>query len=876
MILGNRHHAKSAVSVSILLAMRFIELRGVRVHNLKNVDLRLPLGQLIAITGVSGAGKSSLAFDTLVAEGRRRYIETFAPAARQFLERIERPDADALDQLPPAMAFRAESTTGLQTTLGSVTETDDLLRTLFARLGRAVCPKCTSPLSARSAEQVATDVATLPEGTRFVIAFPNRNDAGRNELKTGSLHYGDWRSRGFVRGLSAIESGPTWQATSIELTSESASDPALWVIVDRLVTGKVDPARLLESLELALQHGQDQCAVLWESTVDRLETGLPGEWDGRRWQRTRFSRRLACVNCDIEFPPLEPDLFNFESSLGACSQCHGTGVIETKGSRRRDVESAACSTCGGSRLSEFGRNVTLGDATTGRKIVELRALSLNELSDFVRRRSREALEPGELSEHSRARLRPDGGSQSVSGNLFAELSARLRQLEELGLQHLSLGRSLRTLSRGERQRARLAGLLATRLDNAMYVLDEPSGGLHESELPLVLTALRRLQQAGNTVIVVEHHPALIAAADYVVDLGPRAGRYGGEVVFAGSPTELIQFDASQTGRWLKSHGVRAVESPPAGSPGTSVPALRFTGVTLHNLKNLSIEFPLGGLCALTGVSGVGKSSLVEHTIFPALCQRFGKSCDVEPVGEFDELTGAEQLDDVVFVNSSPLRKSARANAATLLHLFSELRRLFAESTEAKVRNLSARHFSFNAPDSGRCPRCRGLGAVEIDMQFLANLTAICPECHGSRYQSDVLDAKLRGLSIAEVLNLSADEAFAFFRGQPLIQRRLKVLKDVGLGYLPLGQSAATLSRGECQRLKLAGHLASRSKSRTLFLLDEPTVGLHPTDVVVLLGCLRRLIDVGHSVIAIEHRRDFLDHVDWQIELTTNFDSRSLP
>ena len=846
--------------------MSHIELRGVRVHNLKGIDLRLPIGKLIAITGVSGAGKSSLAFDTLVAEGQRRYIETFAPSARQVLERIERPDADALENLPPAIAFRAEAAFDQRATLGTMTETDDLLRMLFARLGRAFCPQCETPLEARTADEVFRELQSLPGGVKFVISFPSEKS---------DEAISNWRQLGFVRTIEL----PGLEISNVK-SQISILNSAMIVVVDRLVAGRTDLARVLESVEQAYSHGGGRCVVLDES--DRRDTTAL-EWEGRCWRLSQHSRRLICGACGCEQPPLEPDLFNFESSLGACATCSGLGRIAVLGStatKSKHSTMVDCADCGGSRMGTAGRSVRVLDRRT---IAELRELRLTDLATVI----------DELVSATEPNRR------TLVANVFGELSARLRTLLDLGLGHLSLSRSPDSLSRGECQRARLAGVLATRLDNALYVLDEPSGGLHPFDADRVLSAIRRLQAAGNTVIVVEHSQTFIEAADEVVELGPGAGREGGRVVSQrAAPTSPLPL--GEGGRRLgeglhRQNSLAPIEamsersqrerstspldvtlrSGPHPSPfpggegaeqGGSRGDISLNGVMLHNLDRIDVTFPLNRLCVVTGVSGSGKSSLIEHTLYPALCQRFGVACDIDPVGEFIALSGAEQIDEVVFLDSSPIRRSARASAATMLRLFGEIRGLFSQTIEAKVKNFTARHFSFNANDGGRCPRCRGLGAVEIDMQFLANLTVECPECHGSRFQREVLDAKLRGLSIAEVLSLSADEAFSFFRGQPQLQRRLKSLKDVGLGYLPLGQSASTLSRGECQRLKLATILANRSRKGTLFLMDEPCIGLHARDIEVLLKCFQRLIEVGHSLIAIEHRPEFIRAADWVIEL----------
>lgn len=846
--------------------MSHIELHGVRVHNLQNLDLRLPLGKLIAVTGVSGAGKSSLAFDTLVAEGRRRYIETFSPSARHHLERIERPDFDAIDNLPPAVAFRAETPFDERATLGTLTEADNLLQILFARVGQVFCPQCNARLFAQTPDEVCQELLSLSTGTKFVIAFPVEA-VTPSELES-------WRQQGFVRVLQIqrnkdVQVGLT--ATSINLSDKNLEGKPVdvnsvvdskaenWIVVDRLIAGNkvageavaenTESSRVLDGIEQAFHLSGGKCLVLADAPLPNRSHHFC-DWEGKPWQVSLFSASFVCFDCREEFPSLETESFSFESPIGACAECSGFGVTKL------EERSQICGACGGSRMKPFARSVRLGSVDQAsanlQSIVQLRESSIQELAAFIER----------IQDTLSAEQR------TLITSVAKELSARLRTLIDLGLSYLALGRSVRTLSRGERQRARLAGLLAVRLDNAMYVLDEPMAGLHPSEQPRVLEALRRLQRAGNTVIVVEHQRVLIEAADEVVDLGPGAGRSGGCLVFQGPPSELPKCSDSATGSFLaEATSVTLAQSQAKKEASRSTGVLRLEGVTIHNLQNFSVEIPLGVLCVVTGVSGSGKSSLIKHTLWPALCQRLGMPCDVTLVGQFKSLSGVEHISDVLFVDSSNLGRSTRANAATSLLIFGEIRRLFAQTTEAKVRNFSARHFSFNALDGGRCLRCKGLGAVEIEMDFLADLSVVCPECHGSRFQKELLEAKLRGLSIAEVLLLTADEAFVFFRGHPKLQRRLKCLKDVGLGYLPLGQSITTLSRGESQRLKLATFLTSSSRSRTLFLMDEPTAGLHPADVKVLTTCLRRMTDVGHSLVVIEHRPEFIREADCHIELT---------
>lgn len=882
-------------------ARDLMRLRSVRVHNLKAIDLDLPRNQLIVITGVSGSGKSSLAFDTIYAEGQRRYIETFSPYVRQFLGRLDKPDADAIEGLPAAVAIGQRiKRRGARATVGSVSEVHDALALLYSRAGEVICPDCRLSVTPATVAQVESAIATLPDGARYLIGYPLEIQATTDRAALAA----SLKALGMMR-------------VQIDGATVALDDPAIaWpdsgevtVVIDRLRRGTEAPDRLRDSIESAFQYGMGRCRIVAET------------------ETLTFLRGWVCARCGRNFAAPEPRLFRPESPVGACQSCQGYGrVIDIDLTRvvpdaAKTLEQGAIAAWTTPGQREWQEHLVRWAPTRGipidlpfKRLDEHQTAAiltgdrdfggLRGFFDWLERKAYKLHARVLLSrwrgykpcpECKGARLRPEALAVRVNGVNIAELSAqtiaqsrafveelrqsvaasagqrslraafaRLAYLERIGLGYLTLDRPARTLSTGESRRLSLTAALGSGLVNTLYVLDEPSIGLHPRDIMRLTQAIRSLQAAPNSVVVVDHDESMMRSADMLVDIGPGAGESGGRVVFAGTPDAIVDAPDSITGDFLA--GRRRVTIP--YSRRKRGETLLLKGARGHNLSDLSVEFPLGVICAVTGVSGSGKSSLVEETLYPALMRRIHN--EHLPALPYEALRGANALTDVQLVDQSPIGRTPRSNPVTYLKAYDEIRKSFASTHEAKLRNYTAGRFSFNV-EGGRCETCQGNGVLVIDMQFLSDVTMRCTECRGRRFRADTLDVTYRGKNIAEVLDLTAREAFGFFRNRPKIQLRLRPLLEVGLDYLRLGQPANTLSGGESQRLKLASHLASAAadvtaKSRCAFILDEPTTGLHPADIVRLVDCLNALVDRGHSVIVVEHSPEIMVAADWIIDL----------
>ncbi|HUY36329.1 MAG TPA: excinuclease ABC subunit UvrA [Pirellulales bacterium] len=816
---------------------RLITLRGVEVHNLKSIDLDLPHRRLIVFCGVSGSGKSSLAFDTLYAEGQRRYIESFSAYTRRFLELLEKPSADRIDGIPPAVAVASQNTSRSgRSTVGTATETNDYLRLLFAKIGRVFCLRCGREVRRDSPQGVADELARLSSGARYLVTFPREAPAPDQWQR----FVAGLREDGFVRVLrdGRLEHLDENRQPAFTGQPPVPSHGGLYVVVDRLSAGAGNERRVFDSVETAFAKGDGRCSVFVEAAPTTVTS--PASAGGETsWRRIAWSTRLACDDCQLEYPAPEPRLYSFNSPLGACPRCEGVGtVIELDMELGRGRSHRTCPACGGARL----RAEALATQVGGKNLAEIVAMKIRDAAEFFGR--------VELSEWDRR----------VGRVMLEQVRSRLGYLQTVGLEYLTLDRTLRTLSGGESQRVALTSALGSSLVNMLYVLDEPSIGLHPHDTDRLIRAIIGLRDRGNTVIVVEHEEAMILAADLVVEIGPGAGERGGKVVFQGTPVEMAACPTSLTGDYLS--GRREIRAPvKRREPDHGW--IRLTGARGNNLRNVTVEFPLGLLCLVAGVSGSGKSTLVEDTLYPALCRRLRKEAP-KPL-DYDDVFGDGQINDVVMVDQSPIGRSPRSNPVTYLKAFDEIRAVFADTVEARTHNYTAGHFSFNVA-GGRCEACQGDGSIEIDMQFLADVYMKCSRCQGRRYRREILDVTYRGRNIADVLEMTVREAFTFFRGQTKVQAKLKKLIDVGLDYLRLGQPANTLSGGESQRLKLAGYLSSARRGRCLFLLDEPTTGLHFSDIVQLLDCFVALLAVGHSLIVVEHNLQLLKAADYLIDL----------
>jgi excinuclease ABC subunit A len=904
----------------------WIRVRGAREHNLRDVSVDIPRERLCVITGLSGSGKSSLAFDTIFAEGQRRYVESLSSYARQFLGLMEKPDVDAIDGLSPAIAIDQKSAShNPRSTVATVTEIYDYLRLLYARVGHPHCPSCGAEVSRQTPQQIVDWVLARYEERRLLVLAPLvRERKGSYEELFERLAREGW-ARVLVDGvLWSLE-----DRAGIALARYEAHSIA--VVVDRLVARRGDRQRLTESVETALGLAGGMVEV------------VPVEEGGELGAPERFSEALACARCGISLGELEPRSFSFNSPFGACPSCGGLGVryvvdedlvlpdpslsvlqgavaplvtlradvvrrqleralraagfslaipvgklpeaarrlilegspepleehwVDRMGRERRAtvtfqgvasflerrraeadsefvrqvaesfMREVTCDACGGTRLRAEARSVTVDGVSLD---VLVRA-SIREAAEIVDRL--------DLAEREVAIATP----------ILREISARLQFLIDVGLDYLTLGRAARTLSGGEAQRIRLASQIGSGLAGVLYVLDEPSIGLHQRDNRRLIETLWRLRDLGNTVLVVEHDEDTIRAADWVVDVGPGAGEHGGEVLYAGPVEGLGGVEGSLTGAYLT--GRRRIEVPEQRrSPERGW--LRVLGASEHNLADLDVAFPIGLLTCVTGVSGSGKSTLVNEILYKALRHRLHRAHDVP--GRHKGIEGVELVDKVIAIDQAPIGRTPRSNPATYTGLFDHVRRLFAETPEARARGYRPGRFSFNVK-GGRCEACQGEGTVRIEMNFLADVFVTCDVCKGARYNRDTLEIRFRGLTIADVLALSVEEAQAFFARQPAIVRHLDTLAEVGLGYVRLGQAATTLSGGEAQRVKLATELARRATGRTVYILDEPTTGLHFEDVRSLLGVLHSLVDQGNTVIVIEHNLDVVKTADWIIDL----------
>jgi excinuclease ABC subunit A len=899
-------------------------IRGAREHNLRNIDVIIPRNRLTVVTGLSGSGKSSLAFDTVYAEGQRRYVESLSAYARQVLGLMEKPDVDSIEGLSPAISIEQKSAGHHpRSTVGTVTEIHDYLRLLYARAGTPHCPNCGRAVERQSAGQISDIVLAWPSGTRIEVLSPLVR-ARKGEFRD---LFENARKQGFVRAV--VDGEVIELADPPKLNRKVNHDVS--IVVDRLVVRSEDRGRLTDSLETALRLADGVVEVRRYDTT----AGTPHH----------FSERYGCANCGISLPEMEPRHFSFNSPFGACPACGGLGtrrevsedlilgdprvsILEgvvlpwgepdgylkrvilpglakqldfdlntpwgklskkvrdallhgTMGSpkatgsgkqkagfswdgilvsvQRRFGESESdqvrqelmgymvikpCQACGGKRLKPESLAVTVH----GKNLGEVGEYSIGDAQAFVDSVPlRESRKPG-----------LDAG---IAGPILKEVRERLRFLVDVGLDYLTLGRAAESLSGGEAQRIRLATQIGSRLVGVLYILDEPSIGLHQRDNERLLRTLEQLRDLGNTVIVVEHDEETIRAADYVIDLGPGAGKHGGEVVAAGTIGEVLKVKKSLTAQYLT--GARRIEVPSTRRPLDPRRQLTIHGAREHNLRDLTVSIPLGAFVAVTGVSGSGKSTLIEDILHRTLARHFFRARVIP--GAHDRVTGMEHIDKVIDIDQSPIGRTPRSNPATYTGLFGPIRDLFAELPEAKIRGYGPGRFSFNVK-GGRCESCQGDGLVKIEMHFLPDVYVPCDVCKGRRYNRETLEVQFRGKSIADVLDMTVEDALAFFENQPRIRQKLQTLFDVGLGYIHLGQSATTLSGGEAQRVKLAAHLTQASSKGTLFLFDEPTTGLHFDDIARLLDAFQRLIKRGGSVLIIEHNLEVIRSADWVIDL----------
>jgi excinuclease ABC subunit A len=901
--------------------MEYIKIRGARTHNLKNISLDLPRNQLVVITGLSGSGKSSLAFDTLYAEGQRRYVESLSAYARQFLQLMEKPDVDLIEGLSPAIAIEQKATShNPRSTVGTVTEIHDYLRLLFARAGDPYCPEHDIVLQAQSVGQMVDHVLALPADTKVMILSPVvvERKGEQEDL------FDELRAQGFVR---LRVNGKICEMDALPKLAKN-SKHTIEIVVDRLKVSPDIKQRLAESFETALRHADGRALAV------EMDTG----------KEHLFSAKFACPICNYSLQELEPRLFSFNSPMGACPKCDGLGVISffdparivvfpslslsagaikgwdkrnqfyfqmldslakhydfdleqsfeslsekiqqvvLYGSGREEIafqylnergkkmmrehafegivnnlerryketdsptvreelskyfNSCSCTECKGTRLREEARHVRVAD----RAIFELSALPLKQALTFFQS------------------VTLPGNKQAIAEKIVQEIANRLTFLNNVGLEYLSLDRSAETLSGGEAQRIRLASQIGSGLTGVMYVLDEPSIGLHQRDNDRLLDTLKRLRDMGNSVIVVEHDEDAILSADYVVDMGPGAGEHGGVVIAQGTPQEVIANPQSITGDYLS--GRRSIAAPQSYHLPDKERSLKIIGASGNNLKDVTLDLPIGLLTCIAGVSGSGKSTLINDTLYNAVAKHlYGSHAEPAP---YREIQGLEHFDKVISVDQSPIGRTPRSNPATYTGLFTPIRDLFSGVPTARERGYGPGRFSFNVK-GGRCESCQGDGVIKVEMHFLPDVYVPCDVCHGHRYNRETLEVQYKGKNIHQVLDMTVEQAHEFFKAVPLLARKLRTLLDVGLGYITLGQSATTLSGGEAQRVKLSLELSKRDTGRTLYILDEPTTGLHFHDIDMLLKVIHTLRDQGNTLVVIEHNLDVIKTADWVIDL----------
>ena len=794
-----------------------IVIKGAREHNLKNIDVEIPRDKLVVITGLSGSGKSSLAFDTIYAEGQRRYVESLSAYARQFLEQMGKPDVDSIEGLSPAISIEQKSTShNPRSTVGTVTEIYDYLRLLFARVGRPYCFQCGEEITAQTVQQMVDAIAGLAEGTKFHILAPivrGRKGEYRKELL-------EMRRAGFIRARI--------DGKMIDLGDDIALDKqkkhTIEIIVDRLVmkAGDALMRRLADSVDTSLKLAGGLVGVLTEEGKTLV-----------------FSEKLACIRCGVSYPEITPRIFSFNSPHGACPACDGIGYALTPGSSEEEdfTQLEVCEVCHGARLRPESLSVKIAKQS----IAEVTRQSVRAASEFF----------GTLKFTEREMV--------IAHRILKEIRERLGFLVNVGLDYLTLDRAAATLSGGEGQRIRLATQIGSGLVGVLYILDEPSIGLHQRDNRRLLQTLLRLRDLGNTVVVVEHDAETMMAADHILDMGPGAGSQGGHIIAQGTPNHVMGDPHSLTGQYLR--GAQLVSVPQRKRKAKGF--LSVVDAWKHNLKNLTVKIPLGLFTCVTGVSGSGKSTLVLEVLFHSLAQLlYHKKPKIDGC---KDLHGVLALDKVIDIDQSPIGRTPRSNPATYTGLFGYIRDLYSNLPESRVRGYKPGRYSFNVK-GGRCEACQGDGLIKIEMHFLPDVYVTCEVCKGQRYNRETLEILHKGKSIADVLNMTVDEALEFFEHIPLIKAKLQTLHDVGLHYVKLGQSATTLSGGEAQRVKLSRELSKRATGRTLYILDEPTTGLHFADVQRLLDVLDRLVEAGNTVLVIEHNLDVIKNADWIIDL----------